>query len=180
MYCSKCGNQVEENAKFCGGCGATTQEQSEASVSGEKKDQVMVLPQNKKLVFGGLGALVVIVLVVVLMNKGGGINNSPMNVTKALFKAIDKQDANAFIKCIAPEALEELKYYSDNYMKDLKEEISYMDEMFEEEYGKNWSNKMKYKAVGSREIEVTMEGEDDVVEVEKIDGKYYIDPNNLF
>ena len=65
-------------------------------------------------------------------------------------------------------------------MKDLKEEIANMDEMFEEEYGKNWSDKIKYKATDSREVEETMEGEDDIVEVEEIDGKYYIDPNTMF
>ena len=90
MYCSKCGNQMEENEKFCSSCGATNEGQPQTSASGEKGEQIKALLQNKKLVLGAIGALIVIVLVVGGMMNKDNTNNSPMNVTKALFKAIDR------------------------------------------------------------------------------------------
>lgn len=183
MYCNKCGNQLEASAKFCDGCGAINEKNVVgSSVSENKNNQLTALSQNKKLIFGALGALAVVVIIIIasmLMNKDK-INNSPVNVAKALFTAIDKRDIGTVLKCIGPEAVEELKDYRNDYMKYLKDGLVDIDEMFEDEYGKNWSNKIKYKAVGSREVQITMDGESEVLEIYKVDGKYYIVPDGLF
>lgn len=180
MYCNKCGKQLEASAKFCDGCGAINEKNAVGSnVNENKNNQLTALIQNKKIVLGVLVVVVILIIGSIFINKNN-INNSPVGVAKALFTAMDKQDADTFLKCIGPEAVEELKDYSDNYMRDLKDQLTYMDETFEEEYGKNWSKKIKYKAVGSREVEVTMDGESEVLEVYKIDGKYYIVPDGLF
>lgn len=103
-------------------------------------------------------------------------------VVKSFFDAIDNHDAKKFLKCFQDDVTDEFMEYMDE--EDLEYYLEMLDELLEEEYGKNWRKKVK---VGKAEmvdkqggityydVAVTMDDEDEeYVTVIKEKGKFYI------
>jgi hypothetical protein len=152
--------------------------------------------------------LIVAIVVVVILALGiggfftlknvfsglGGGAKTQIQAAQNVFKAIDNQNVDLFIKTIDYEGrFKDLDSQakskgksSDEFMKQLQQMIKELDSQLEEEYGVNWSNKVTYKIEGNPEVDgdykyhtviATMEGEDsdmDVVSPVKGNGWYVV------
>lgn len=71
MFCSKCGKQIDDDAKFCEYCGAIINDQT---VSGEKSKQTMVTNNNtsvKKYINKPLLITIIAIVIVLIVGSAG-------------------------------------------------------------------------------------------------------------
>ena len=118
MKCNKCGNDFEENMKFCGVCGTkldeTLQTESEevkeessnnvnSVFTQEHVDAVEVKPQNKKTKLGiSLVAIIVALAIVFLaFGSGGKINGVSYDTYKSCTKIMKKLSNENYINEVA-------------------------------------------------------------------------------
>lgn len=168
-FCSNCGNELAEDAKFCGGCGAaqTQQAQPQEAVNQQPAHETPVANQGKKnqkpLIIGAAAAAVTFfiafILVIALLFSGGGYQKPIKN----MIKGMEKKNYDTFVKAFPEETQE---YFDEllergNYTKSafMKERLADL----ESEYGKNI--KLSYKITDKTRIK-------DKDELERIENKY--------
>lgn len=145
---------------------------------------------NKKILSTVLSLLLIVFMAFTLVACGGSESSSgsgsssgsPKTVVNAFFDSISKHDANQFLKCFEKDAQEMILENMDE--DELEEELTALDEMLDEEYGKDWRKKVK--VTGSEKVDsdddityydvtVEFDGDEETMTVLKIKNKYYID-----
>jgi len=143
---------------------------------------------SKKIIAIVIAAAVVLAFVFgAFALLGGGYSQStPEKAVKSLFKSIYESDVDAFISMIPGEEVKALKeYMDDKAIKEYLEPIlDQMNESIADEMGKDWIKEIKILDVDKdgdyASVEVEIDGESDTMELEKIDGKWYVDFGGLF
>ncbi|WP_163193175.1 zinc-ribbon domain-containing protein [Clostridium thermarum] len=153
----------------------------------------MNAPKSKTSLFIAMGAAGVVGLVIIIFIFSrllGGVNSSPEKVVRNFFKAVSTQDGKLMLKTIYFEDEEERQEFQDD-IEDTEEELENLDEMFKDELGKNWINKLDIEAgktknvngqtVVTVEVTANVDDEDETLSIKVIkeNGKYYIDPVSL-
>lgn len=193
MYCSECGNKLNDEAKFCINCGAET-----INAQGENRNvpapqyvshnSTTAVSHNKNIkLFWGVG---VAVLIIILLFIGKGAlestvkQSTPVEAVQSFFKMIDKENVEGFKKLISPKELMMLKLdegYTDEMIDDeienLLAELRYgtVDEI-----GTDWIEQVIVLGADNYsddyyQVEVSLFGEIDYVDVIRVGKKYYID-----
>ncbi len=149
MFCTKCGAQLDDDARFCTSCGATVEaeEPAQPDCSGQQPYQpyspeVYADPapsfepseqEPKKkpklwvfLAAGGAGVLIIVLLILALTGGGGGVGGSsagsPEKVMKQYFKAQFNGDLEASSKYTGLDYKEKMKvWYEDE--DDVEDEV---------------------------------------------------------
>jgi len=193
MYCSECGTKLNDQVKFCINCGAET-------IKAQGVNRNVPVPQyvshnsttatshNKNIkLFGGVG---VAVLIIILLFIGKGAlestvkQSTPVEAVQSFFKVIDKENVEGFKKLISPRELMMLKLdegYTDEMIDDeiesLLAELRYgtVDEI-----GTDWIEQVIVLGADNfsddyYQVEVSLFGEIDYVDVIRVGKKYYID-----
>lgn len=150
---------------------------------------------KRKTIYRIITVLMIAVMVLALTGCGEGASessgsgsskSSPKDVVNALFDSVDKHDAKKFLGCFEKDFQEEILEYTDK--EEIEEQLTDLDAMLEEEYGKNWRKQLKVTSsekIGTEDgityYEVTVETEDDeqTLTVIKVKNKYYIDPDTF-
>lgn len=154
-------------------------------------EQFAETPKKKKPLIPVLIALVVVIALVVggMFILGGGYSQkTPEKAIMSFFKCIEKGDVDAFLDMIPGDEMKDLKEYMEEYDEDLDEYLEQnledLNDMFEDEVGKNWIDKIEITDVDIDDdyasVEVELDGEAEYLDLEKIDGKWYIDFSGLF
>lgn len=135
---------------------------------------------NKKRLAAAISIIMVVAFAFTMTGCGGGGGAS--GVVNAFFDSIDKHDVKKFLNCFEEDIYEDiLSYIGEDYLKDT---LEMMDEIFSDEFGKNWRKQVKVGkaeeidkdgSITYYEVEVTLDGETEYIQVVKIKGKYYID-----
>jgi hypothetical protein len=119
-------------------------------------------------------------------SSSGGTKKGPEQVIINLFKSIDEHDVDLFLSCFRDELVEQMLEYSDK--DEIEEELIWIDESAEDEQGKNWIKLIKVgkaKKVGTEDgityydVPVSFDGEEEIITVIEVKGKYYIDDSEL-
>lgn len=152
MFCENCGKENVNGAKFCEGCGA------ELTIPSEP-----VQPEPT----GNKGTLVVLAIVIIAIIAGlvwGGISlfggNKFMKPMNNIIKALEKEDAEYYILAVPEDVVEETKKRDENFDEELEDGFKVINEMLEDEYGKNF--KVKAKLVEKEKLD-----KDDIEDLEK-------------
>lgn len=159
--------------------------------TGLTPEQLAGTPKKKKPLIPILIAVVVVIALVIggMFILGGGYSQkTPEKAVMSFFKCIEKGDVDAFLDMIPGDELKDIKEYMEEYDEDLEEYLEQnledLSEMFEDEVGKNWIDKVEITDVDIDDdyasVEVELDGEADYLDLEKIDGKWYIDFGGLF
>lgn len=120
-FCANCGTKLEDDAKFCAGCGAPVNAGGgfgPAPVNPRK-------PVNGKLIgilCGAGAALILVIALVVVLVVGGGYS-SPEAVAEAAVKARYDGDSGAYLDCYPEFAMEALADDLNCDVDELEEEL---------------------------------------------------------
>lgn len=104
MYCGKCGNQVNDNAKFCPKCGAEIKNNSGVQIQQTYNTTVMAKKEisvNKNVIRGIMIAILA-VIVFVIIRVIGGSGSAEKTAIKAC-KAELNGDLKAYYGLLAPD-----------------------------------------------------------------------------
>lgn len=178
MKCINCAKEIIDGAKSCEYCGyqygPIEIKMPESGLVSAKRSRINIMPAIKGMVFVGIIAT----LVFFYIDKKN-VNKSALTVVKSLYTAVDKCDGTKFIKCFAPDIVEELKEGGATGEKAGKT-LGIIDVSMEEKYGDNWSKKIIYKLISDTEVQITIGDRVETMKVVKIDGKYYISNPEIF
>ena len=173
MFCSKCGNKNEDGALFCRNCGSAietvqanvqsmAQPQTQSQYQPNQNYQPMppTTPNANKnknkyigIVVVALAAILLIFFVASIL--GGYSNRTPEKATKSVFKAISDQNYDEFVTLVSGGDVDDLidEFTGASYenaldakkefKKMIKNQLEEIDEELEDEFGKNWHNKIK-------------------------------------
>ena len=172
MFCGKCGNNVPDGAAVCPACGAPTG--AAPAPGGAKKP-------NKKLIIGIVGVAAVIALVIVLITSCGG--SSPESMAEDFMDAVfggngedlwDAANMDAYLDIsvgagdIDEDDMDDTK---DRIIENLDSICEWVQDTFEEQYGKDWSYEVEVTKVKDlknsdlRDFEDATNGDDSDFEV---------------
>ncbi|MHB1314151.1 MAG: zinc-ribbon domain-containing protein [Christensenellales bacterium] len=106
VFCTKCGEELPDNAMFCAKCGAKTDSsfagQAPAWTSPAQPSHDRVPQKTNKALFAVIGASVLVVALVLALvfSLGGGIDlSSPEAAVNSLFSAMTRSDLKSMVKC---------------------------------------------------------------------------------
>lgn len=160
MICKKCGEQLNDNAKFCPKCGEVTGVNSEpaqatngmpvppvmgasAPVGGADstgfgdKPETPGIMNNKPLLFGIIGGVAVILIVlIIILCSGGGADG----VVKDYYKAIQKEDPKKFVSMIPKDIMKDL---DEEAGVDKDDVIDCAEEYIDEAYDKDYYDSLE-------------------------------------
>lgn len=105
MFCSNCGQKIEEGERYCSGCGTGTGA-AQAAVKGTG-----LSPELKKMLIVLAGLLVVLLIVFLVVSPFGGGQSSPKAAIESFMKAFQSGNARQLLNLLDPEITEELKQY---------------------------------------------------------------------
>ena len=170
MYCGKCGKQLEEDEKYCTTCGG--------AVNIHENNHMEKL-KDKKVI--GLGITIIAVCILLFVGiKGQDVNRSPLSVTKGVFEATDAQNVDQVIECCGLEYPGEHYRLTESERRELAQMLRDGDKNLEKSLGKNWSKKIKYELMENDEVRAELDGDYMYVSPIKIEGKYYLDFEEIF
>lgn len=194
MYCYKCGNKLFDQANFCGSCGTEIMTRSGEDLNtpstqtiSHKSNESASHKNYKKLFFGA-------VLVIILLFIGKGMfrptvkQSSPDEAVRSFFKMIDKNNVEGFEKLIPPGELMKLRQedgYTDNLLKsDIQSMITNLKYSMVSEFGTDWFDHMiilgsDHYLAEYFQVEISLYGENDIIDVIRVGGKYYIDLSSI-
>lgn len=170
-FCSKCGNQLEENVKFCKQCGVTVEVKEVESVTDVQTQKTD--PVSGKKTIGVVLAFVVVIAIIAAIGNGNKSYEKPLQY---FAEGINNHDYSTYSKAIRPDELEEWGY------------------MYEDDFEEQWSeiDNVKFKVKKSEQVvedgvermtltvdaKVSAGGETEEGELEidvvKIDGQWYL------
>jgi len=76
MFCSNCGNQIEDGAVFCSGCGKSIQSNATKVESENSTPVISSASRQKKGIMFAIAALIVVVVAVVFFANSGELNGT--------------------------------------------------------------------------------------------------------
>lgn len=174
MYCENCGKENTNDAKFCEGCGAPLNISSEP---------VTLTPAEPT---GNRATLIVLVVVIIAVIAGlvwGGISlfggNKLLAPMNNIIKAIDKEDSEYYLKSVPKDVVKAAKKTDSDLEDEFEEGAELINEMLEDEYGKNF--KIKAKIVEKKKIDKDdiEDLEDDIylngIDVDDIEAAYEVE-----
>lgn len=143
MYCTKCGKQNEDNAKFCVACGEKldgTQEQSTAYQMGINMPYQAKKKSHKKAVIGIAVVAVILILIISAGTSGSG-RGYEETVDKYLTAQFDG-DAEAVFEMIPEKAVnylaEEADYDKDEMIQEVNKSLKQQMNKIDKYLGKDW------------------------------------------
>ncbi len=125
MFCSKCGSQLPEGAKFCGNCGAPVEEVNAVVSESPAVDDVYDAAEtgrrlgNRDLIIIGLAAIAAVVVIMLF----AGIGNGFRKPIRQYFKGYEQFDASKIADSMAPFIYESDGYSKSEYKADVQEEL---------------------------------------------------------
>ena len=143
MYCTKCGKQNEDNAKFCVACGEKldgTQGQSTAYQMGINMPYQAKKKSHKKAVIGITVVAVILILIISAGTSGSG-RGYEETVDKYLTAQFDG-DAEAVFEMIPEKAVdylaEEADYDKDEMIQEVNKSLKKQMNQIDKYLGNDW------------------------------------------
>ncbi len=174
MFCENCGKENVNDARFCESCGAPLTNPIEP---------VTPTPSEST---GNKGTAVVLAVVIIAVIGGlvwGGISlfggNKLMKPMNNIIKAIEKEDAEFYLKSVPEDVVKAAKKTDNDLEDEFEEGAELINEMLEDEYGKNF--KIKAKIVDKKKIDKDdiEDLEDDIylneIDVDDIEAAYEVE-----
>lgn len=165
-YCTHCGAQLDEDAKFCKACGATADEVSEENNPGRAhgvgQQAAAILgkirsdARLKWIVPVAAAAIILSIVLCIVLLGGGGYKGT----VKKVVAAIEEQDVDALMDLSSDlyygrkDDYEECEYFYNR-------EVENLTEHFEEEVGRRYTLKYEIDSVRSatkKEKDAMLEG----------------------
>ncbi len=148
-------------------------------------------PMKKKPILPIVIAVIVILAVVIggaLVFGGGYSQKTPEKAIMSFFKCVDKGDVDSFIKMFPEDTFKDLKDVMKESGEDLDEYLETLlketNDSYIDEAGKKWFDKLEVTDVDIdgdyASAEVELDGEAVYIDLEKIDGKWYLDFGGAF
>lgn len=167
MFCENCGKENLGDARFCEGCGAP--------LTNPEANTVPTEPAQS----GNKGTMVVLAVIVIAIIAGlvwGGISlfggNKLMKPMNNIIKAIEKEDSEYYLKSVPEDVVKAAKKTDSDLEEEFEEGAELINEMLEDEYGKNF--KIKAKVVDKKKID-----KDDIEDLEDDIYLYEIDVDDI-
>lgn len=127
MYCNKCGNEINENERFCKYCGAPVEKLDE-QVNGEKLDESLQKQTKKKIKWPVLILVLILIIaialaIVLVMNKRQSNATGNQTGDQDDWKVVEDEESQTTEKEIASEIVTENSSTEETQEKQ-KENIS--------------------------------------------------------
>ena len=127
MYCNKCGNEINENERFCKYCGAPVEKLDE-QVNGEKLDESLQKQTKKKIKWPVLILVLILIIaialaIVLVMNKRQSSATGNQTGDQDDWKVVEDEESQTTEKEIASEIVTENSSTEETPVKQ-KENIS--------------------------------------------------------
>lgn len=127
MYCNKCGNEINENERFCKYCGAPVEKLDE-QVNGEKLDEPLHKQTKKKIKWPALIVILILIIAITLiillvMNKRQSSATDNQTGDQDDWKVVEDEESQPTEKEIASEIVTENSSTEETQEKQ-KENIS--------------------------------------------------------
>lgn len=111
MYCNKCGNEINENERFCKYCGAPVEKLDE-QVNGEKLDESLQKQTKKKIKWPVLILVLILIIaialaIVLVMNKRQSNATGNQTGDQDDWKVVENEESQTTEKEIASEIVTE-------------------------------------------------------------------------
>ncbi|MCB7303936.1 zinc-ribbon domain-containing protein [Bariatricus massiliensis] len=115
MFCSKCGQEIKEGARFCPKCGNPINSGETYGKAGgthqgyqgeNRQNPGTEMTRNKKPPYRAIGVLLIAVIICVLFVKGIFFKNTYETPLKNMVKAIESQDIQGVLSILPPKLLE--------------------------------------------------------------------------